>query len=814
MNTYTLELGEVRRGDVALAGGKGASLGELTASGFPVPAGFVVTTRAYTDFIDDSGLADTDRRQLGELMARQPVPDRIGAPILEAYRALGSPAVAVRSSGTAEDLAGASFAGQHDTFLNVTAEEALLAAVRDCWASLWTPRAVAYRKRYGWDERGLALAVVVQTMVDATWAGVLFTADPVTGRRDRVVVEAVRGLGEALVSGTATGHRHLVDKATGRLLTGDSPLPPGVLNELVRLGAEVEEMDGSPQDIEWTWAEGRCSLVQARPLTALPDEPASATAADEGRRRKPPRIPKTGAGIAADHVPYPPYPMDVSLDVRPAIAGLLAAVRSTGLRVPPVDDVLIELDDGVVQLVPPSPRPTPSMLVRLPAALPKLARLLRTRPSDWLARCDATLISLADRIDAEDLSDLPDRAIIDRIVALRDTQGALLPSRFGGAVPGLLVADPLAKAVLGLAAGKEHADRIHTDLMAGIPSLTRDANTALEALAATIRETPDLLRVYREEEPGHIVDALRGSAPGRALLDDVQAYLRRYGRRQISVPLPGFPSLREAPEAVHGMLKGLTRANPGSRDSGDETARAERARAVLTARGSVRTRTLAPLALKLVAAARTGVGFREDSHVLLFMDPATVTRRLLLELGRRLTERHVLDHPTDVFYLRIDEVAASPAETARATVDRRKKAREAALDGYTFVPGEMPHSTGSEEAVHGTPASRGTATGTVRVIRDESDFARLGSGDVLVCPYTNPAWTPLFSLASAVVVDAGGVASHAAIVAREYGIPAVMGTGIGTQLLAEGQRVVVDGGNGTVTVCADRPATAPAVAAL
>lgn len=796
MPRYTLGLDEVGRRDLALAGGKGASLGELTRAGFPVPTGFVVTTTAYTDFVAAAGLGDSDPERLRERIRREPVPEEIVASIVGAYRELGTPAVAVRSSGTAEDLADASFAGQHDTFLNVTGEQAVIAAVRDCWASLWTPRAVAYRQRYGWDERGLALAVVVQTMVDAEWAGVMFTADPVTGRRDRVVIEAVRGLGEALVSGQATGDRHIVDKGTGRLLTADSPLGPGVLEGLARLGARVEDAFGTPHDIEWTYAAGRRSLVQARPLTALPDEPRESGARRRQRRRQRGR----GFQLAADHIPYPPYPMDWSLIVRPAMRAILDGLRAAGFATPHLEEVLVEIDEGVVQIAPWSIRSTPRAVIGVPAALPTLVATLRTRPADWLGRCHATLGQLTDRIDGEGLAGLSDRELIDRLEAVRRAQGQLVVSRFGCAVPGLLAGEAL-EVLLRVAVGPERGARLHADLMSAIPSVTRQANRELDRLAATIRETPELSQVYSDEEPEDIPARLRRFDAGRALLDDVAAYLRRYGYRQATIPLPGFRPLREAPERLHDLLKGLSRAKqarPGAEAGGES--RVGRARRELTAGRDIGTRVLAPLALKLAGAARTGVGVREDSHFYLFMVPAAVQRRLLLELGRRLVERGLLTDAADVFFLEMDEVREPRSRQVREVAARRKAAREAAVDHYTVVPAELLRQDSGTTAVQGVPASRGTAVGSVRVVRDESEFAKLAGGEILVCPYTNPTWTPLFSLASAVVADTGGAASHAAIVAREHGIPAVMGTFDGTRLLVDGQRVLVDGDNGTVVV--------------
>lgn len=272
MGTRIRWLNDIGDGDLSWAGGKGANLARLSRLDLPVPPGFIITVESYRAFLAANHLTDVDPDTLSTRILSTPIPDDVIAPILEAYRELGEPQVAVRSSGTAEDLASASFAGQHDTFLNVSGPESLLDAVRACWASLWSPRAVDYRRQRGWDDTDLALAVVVQEMVPAEWAGVLFTADPVSGRRDQMIIEAVAGLGEALVSGQATGKRAVVEKAGLRLVSGEMVLPPAALEELARMAIRIERAFGQPQDIEWAYAGGHCYLLQSRPLMAIAEE--------------------------------------------------------------------------------------------------------------------------------------------------------------------------------------------------------------------------------------------------------------------------------------------------------------------------------------------------------------------------------------------------------------------------------------------------------------------------------------------------------------------------------------------------------------
>src|SRR5690349_8486985 len=277
---YLRRFADLGGDDVALAGGTGATLGELTRAGLPVPPGFVLTTDAYRAFVGAAGIGDAvlaaagdgpaaheeRSRRIRELFASAPVPDDVAAALVACRAELG-PAVAVRSSATAEDLAEASFAGQQDTFLNVRGTDALLARVRDCWASLWTARALAYRERHSVDPATVALAVVVQEMVDADAAGVLFTANPTTGRRDDLVVD--KGTGR--VRSRTTADKAVMTVATDAG-TEERPVPAErrarpVLDDdqaaaLAALGARIEEWFGAPQDVEWARGSGGFRIVQ------------------------------------------------------------------------------------------------------------------------------------------------------------------------------------------------------------------------------------------------------------------------------------------------------------------------------------------------------------------------------------------------------------------------------------------------------------------------------------------------------------------------------------------------------------------------
>ncbi|MGA5758189.1 PEP/pyruvate-binding domain-containing protein [Nonomuraea bangladeshensis] len=774
-------LDAVGRADLPLAGGKGANLGELVRNGFPVPPGFVVTTHAYD-------LAGRD----GEL------PAGLRREIAAAYEALGAGPVAVRSSATAEDLPGAAFAGQQDTYLNVVGEQELLDAVRRCWGSLHTERAVAYRARLGIDDTGVSIAVVVQRMVEADTAGVLFTADPVTGDRERIVVDAGAGLGEAVVSGLVTPDHYEVDRrgriayrpGRGEVVVRSAPgggvvhetrpegrtarLPDAVVAELAGLARRVAAHYGRPQDIEWAYAAGRLHLLQARPMTALPPPPPGRL--NPVRRRL--------TGILMEYLPVRPYPIDMTTWLPYGPAGLMGKVTGAfGIR-GGFEGFLREEDGVVVALVPPAPRPTARALTA-PFRLATKAR--RYDPARWTEdRRFTGYLAAARDLAALDLGTLPweelirvPRKALDLVAPVADLRIDYLPGT-GLALLRLLAAVKLLR-----------RGALFPGLLAGAVTRTSETNQALERLAELAVRT------------GALDD---GPKPAE-FLAAFEEFLREYGHRETASPiLVTPPTWADAPETVLGLVRMLAaHPAPAAGEPGDALDRLLGHPLLRAPRRRERMR-------RWVAAARAGIAFREDSHFS-FTLPQPVLRRSLVELGRRLCAAGLLDRPEDVFHLRLEELESIGGEAALSGTDgarlrelaRARAAKREELAGVRLIdPAAVfpPAAADGNALVTGAPASAGTATGPVKVIREPAEFGRLVAGDVLVCPYTNPSWTPLFQRAAAVVVDSGGTASHAAIVAREYGVPAVMGTGTGTSVLADGQVVTVNGDAGTVVPAA------------
>ncbi|ASU86176.1 phosphoenolpyruvate synthase [Nocardiopsis gilva YIM 90087] len=845
------------RDDLDRAGGKGANLGELVRNGFLVPGGFIVTTDAYTAAVERTDLAEriaehvaglratdaggdtapaTDGAALRAAFDAAAVPDDIRAAIADAYAELGGGPVAVRSSATAEDLPGAAFAGQQDTYLNIIGERAVIDAVARCWASLWTDRAIAYRRHRGIDSGEVSIAVVVQSMVEAESAGVMFSANPVTGDRGEVVIDASSGLGEAVVSGLVTPDHYVLDTsgklkewrggrrevvihgtADGGVTHGSEPAPPPdkpqlpapVLRELASLGTRVAAHFGRPQDMEWAYADGEVRLLQARPMTAVPPPPV---------RLNP--VQRRIGSMVMDYATQRPYPLDMTTWLAHGPVKMVAVMMaSVGIRAD-LPKSFPEEDGVVTRYIPPMPRPTLKVLA---APFSIAARARRHDPARWTN--DARFLAFErgiDELNDRDLEALTwaellrvPRTAMDLLGEVTDLRVDYLPAALVA-----LLRLRLALARLGL-----------TTLMADLliaPTRTTDCNRALEALAEQVRRSPRLYADFARLDPDELAELVAGTtapateyehteAPDDPDLArfraDFRAFLAEYGHRETASPiLISPPTWIESPATVLGLIRMLLDQDTAGAAPGDRSRAAEER---LLAHPRLRRAGRRARMMRRVEAARVGMALREDTHFY-FTRSMPPLRRSLMEMGRRLRDAGVLRTPGDVFHLRFEELESiadvpglppEQAEALRATALRRAAKRDELagvrlIDPTAIFP-RPPE--GGDALVSGTPASGGRATGPARVIRDPAEFGELRRGDILVCPYTNPAWTPLFQRAAAVVVDSGGAGSHAAIVAREYGIPAVMGTGVATTELTSGRIVTVDGDVGEVSAAQDAP---------
>ena len=829
---FVRPLAELTSADLGTAGGKGANLGELLRAGFPVPDGFLITTAAYAVAAETASIAADAPATARAALAAAPVPTPVADEVRGAYRALGSPPVAVRSSATAEDLPDASFAGQQDTILGVSGEDALLDAVRKCWASLWNERAVAYRQTHDVPTTGLHLAVVVQRMVDAESAGVLFTADPITGRRRRAAIEAVRGLGEQLVSGAVNPDHYLVNTRTGEILERRG----GTLGEdqaraLATMGARIEEHFGRPQDIEWAFdRSGKLWIVQSRDITTLYPLPVGAPE-DENDLRV-----YFSANVAQGvFEPFTPIGVQAfRLIASGGAAALGRPVRDVSAGPPILAEAGMRLFVDITPLLrnevgrEAAQRALGFMEFRSQAVVRNLLQDPRLATRGSVSRLRLVGSALRTGIPQRAMGGLlrparaRERALreVDEIIASRRLVPARVadrldaferlftevPPRLFPRLIGLVVPGVLAYAVAGRILGKSaRPDELQT-VLRGLPhNPTTEMDLALWEIARRARGDPASQQALATS-PAELAKRYRlGSLPPR-LQDDLTAFLARYGHRAIAEIDLGVERWSEDPEHLLGAIANYQRLGDDAIAPDVQFAQGAREAEAMIDRLCARVHGPRRLiAGFLLRRARLLAGLREQPKFQIIRVFA-IGHELLEGVGADLAQRGLLDRSGDVFFLTLPEARrAVDGEDLRGAVAARKivYARERArrhiprilLSDGTDAETELPAAT--DGAIRGTPASPGIARGSARVIRSPVG-ARLEPGEVLVAPSTDPGWTPLFLTAGALVMEMGGMMSHGAVVAREYGIPAVVGVPDATGRISTGDQVTVDGSAGTV----------------
>lgn len=823
------------RADIATAGGKAANLGELTRAGFPVPDGFVITTAAYDEYLAThhlrSELACARTGEQARALFDRPIPEDLADAIRVAYHDLGAGPVAVRSSATAEDLEDASFAGQQDTYLNIEGTAALLDAVRRCWASLWTDRAISYRSHAG--VRDASLAVVIQRLVDADAAGIMFTANPANGRRRETAINASFGLGEAVVGGEVTPDEMVVadarvtsrttaDKTVRTVTTPDGTATEPTLEEqrhapvlteaqavaLADLGRRIERHFGAPQDIEWTLTDDGFQIVQARPITALPDEIGPVPTEWPLERRD-------GMYIRAsivEQLPDPLSPLFADL-IRPSVAASLRTVLQRYFK-----DGVLEPDDMDF--------PTVNGFAYYFYSNAGMWRLMKASPTAmpvvFKPGSDLNGVTMWRNVG------LPAyREVVDR---WRDVDPAsLAATRLLEAASELISAGAeyytFVQALIPQSASAEiaftklyeatvrHPGRPPAlTFLLGAESEPIRAERSIYRIAQWCRRYPDVVSALAAE---HAVPASR-----RTQFDGLlREHLDRFGHLTYNLDIMQ-PVAADDPSAVMVALRYAVSGQATDPDERLARLRADRDSATEWLWGHVGPVRRAPLESTLAKAQELGP-LREDALADVGLGwPAA--RRMLRELGRRFAEAGFIDTPDDVFWLTVDEVRGAAAAlddgrgvgpSASAAVTGRKvqwrgRRQVATPPGWLpagglfhrmfrrFMPSNEAPQDG--DTLKGLGASGGTAHGPARLLRGPEDFPTMRPGDVLVAPITTPAYTPFFAMASAVVTDVGGPLSHSSIVAREYGIPAVLGTGSATARIHNGDELTVDGDRGVV----------------
>jgi pyruvate,water dikinase len=796
-------LNEITRADAPSCGSKAANLGELMRLGMPVPPGFVVGSSYYTEHARNCGVVATLEPVIRagdwaaaestafETLSSQPVTRRMRADLEAAVQDLGSPVFAARSSATSEDLPGASFAGQYRSVLNVRDGDELLHAVLSCWASVWSRRAIEYRQRQSIDHSSTSMAVIIQTMVSAEVSGVLFTVDPVAHRSDRLMIELTRGTGEALVSGTVAGARCLVDRGAMDVVHRDPAewLPSDhQLVALSQMALRVEAHFGAPQDIEFAFREGTLSLLQARPITTLGNalpEPIDPL----GTPRLFDRLMRP---LVQERYAVAPRPLDnlVYVDL---VGAAIQGLRRSGAVVTEEAEAAFRSEIWRQAYRFPPHRLTWRFLL----SGWQLVGLLNTNWLSWWNRAPGPDLRRVTQI--VDCSALEDGELLERADLLLGAWKEPLTRRMWAA--SAYRAEWVLKAVVFLAVGGKACDRVVAELLSGLEHPTLETNARLWALSRRVRESPGVRDAVRDLAP----ERLGTTAEGHAFLQAFNEFVEVYGHRESTCWYLSTPTWRADPTQVWRILRSLSEVDEDVADSNDALQR------------YVQTRDLVERRLRFVPGLRRGFRwllralrdltvFRELSHFDLTRVLAAL-QDIASEWGRRLVEQGSLETADDVFLLTHDEVndwllgAPPDRATARDLLARRRAT-------YQIVNARWQsedHVRAADVTLKGIATSPGVATGKACVIRGVDEFERIRPGEILVCPYTTPAWTPLFTVAAGVVTETGGAASHAAIVAREYGVPAVMRIRGATRFASESPSLVVDGDRGTVSRIAPRP---------
>jgi pyruvate,water dikinase len=872
-------------------GGKGRSLAKMINAGFPVPDGFHITTEAYHSFIAANGLQtrilaalkdvdvslpatlETASASIGGFFAESKIPEELAIVITTAYQGLNNrqsqtlapgahlprvqvpgsagvenrKSVAVRSSATAEDLPDASFAGQQETFLNIRGEEALLEAVKKCWASLWTARAIAYRIKNNIDQNTVALAVVVQEMVNAESSGILFTANPINGRRDEMLINAAWGLGEAIVGGLVSPDTIVAGKATGKVKrydvaektvitvltekgTGEIPLDAGrrrsrvvsetQVAELVNIARRIESFYDSPQDIEWCHANGNFYIVQSRPITALPEPEIPGPTSW--------KLPKGAYAVMRNNIVElmadPLSPLFATLGLSAINTSLPRLMNeSFGMRgiMPP--EIIIVVNQYAYNNGSISARG----MVRLLFSMRKIARMMFTGAVErWTEAGRPHYHQTVENWQVKDWRSFSSVELVNSVKQLTestiDAYGALV----SGVIPAAWITEAVFTNIYNRLI-KHRDDPTAPTYLLGYDSLPIRADKSLYSLAEWAHQNPALTECLERTPTSQLVaicesDIVPGDVPRldwEEWRTRFHQHLHEFGHMLYDLDFI-HPTPADDPAPVLDALKLYLSgrgANPYTRQRGSAEGREQ---AVVTMQKRLKGSRLKWFN-RYLASAQKYAPLREDGLAEIGLAYPLI-RQMLRELGNRFVQHKVIPNANEIFWLTQDEVllaaarldAGQSVESLAGKIPQRKAEHRAALSvkppmmlpqmkifGFDLMSlRDRRGRRNRGDVIRGVAASPGVASGAARILHGPEDFGQMKPGDVLVAPITTPAWTPLFAMASAIVTDVGGPLSHGSIVAREYGIPAVLGTGVATHRIRNGQTITVDGSAGVVVL--------------
>lgn len=863
MRSWVLSLEEMDVTQLSLVGGKGLNLGVLsTIEGIKVPDGFVVTTEGFHQAMDHNAsyhallnrlslLNADDRDHIGEIskQIRQVImdvemPSEVVNAVTHYLSQFGDEhAYAVRSSATAEDLPHASFAGQQDTYLNIIGKESILQHISQCWASLFTDRAVIYRLKNGFDHSQVYLAVIVQKMVFPQASGILFTADPMTSNRKILSIDASYGLGEALVSGLVSADCYTVQdenivnkriaskkiaiyrreeggtetKQLGLDQQNSQTLTDQQILELARIGRGIEAYFGNPQDIEWCLADETFYIVQSRPITTL--FPIPETSDDDKHvylsvgHQQMMTDPIKPMGLSF-YLLITPAPMRKAggrlfIDVAPRLAK--TADRETLLTTIGTDPLIkgalmtiIERD--YIKLVPDDPtvpipvRNTPDFLAEIENNPNIVTELIQSN--------EASVEELRQRIQTKSGSDVMD-CILEDVQQLKkmlfDPRSTAV---FMTAIQASLWINDKMNEWLG---EKNAADT----LSQSVPyNITSEMGLALMEVADQIRPYPEVIDYLQRVKDDNFLDELVNLEGGLEAHEAIHAYLQKYGMRCAGEIDISRTRWSENPSALIPSILSNIKAfepNAGQRkfEQGRQEALDKEQELVARLRQLPDGEHKAEETQRMIRRIRNFIGYREYPKYG-WINRYFVYKQALLKEAEVLMQAGIILEKEDIFYLSFEELrdVVRTNQLDYQMIRKRKDdyklyekltpPRVITSDGE-IISGTYNRDNIPDDALVGLPVSSGVIEGRARVIL-HMENAHLEEGDILVTSFTDPGWTPLFVSIKGLVTEVGGLMTHGAVIAREYGLPAVVGVENATKLIKDGQRIRVHGTEGYIEI--------------
>ncbi|MGI5089304.1 PEP/pyruvate-binding domain-containing protein [Treponema sp. OMZ 805] len=819
---------QIHKDDVLIAGGKGANLGEMTAAGIPVPKGFVITADAYREFLKENNIDEIILRVLTEAQTDEQAllsavgtfrkkiitghfPAQLEKEIRNKYAELGEAArVAVRSSATAEDLPDASFAGQQETYLNVQGIEDVLLQIRHCYASLWGERAVRYRFNQGYNQSGVAIAVVIQEMVESEKAGVLFTVNPVTQNKDEIQINASYGLGESVVSGRVTADSYIVnksgdvlevtigsketqivyaDKNTKEESVSEEKRTARALNDteiaaLLSAALKIEKHYGMPMDIEWAIQKNEIYILQARAITTLKNNDDKKLVQEYLKGSKLTRMMKQNMAFQFEKMPFAYRALD--FDYMLAINNQKARIFAEGgivFNSNPVID-----DDGIQTL----PENKKGFTLRI-FHIFKIIRMLKNFDycvevcKNFMTQYEQEIAHIK-TLDFENMSLAECTAFMERSYVLTEK---LAYDRFKYALfPSFLMSKKFTKII----------QRVDTNYSAfdfywELNNKTAVVTNAVSRIADTIRKNTALTEAILS---GERFNTLCADFPAfKQLADD---FIKENGfKSDYNCYCIEAKTFIEDPYRLVNIIRPLLNtADTSDQHSHDNKNYTDLIQQLKRIYGNKY-----PRIEKDIQRFRYFHVVREESQYLwetLFYYVRQCVKRINILL---LNSGDYKNGIANLFHRELLEVlkAGYISDVYKEKIARRNE--KFPLAGKVWEASKLLVFDSKGDVLKGVSGSPGTAVGTVRIIRTPEEFYKMQKGDVLVCHLTDPEWTPLFKLASAVVADTGSALSHAAIVAREFNIPAVLGVGFATAKFKDGDLITVNGNKGEVRSCAD-----------